>query len=534
MGRGIEINIASNTRDFVRGTTDAAQALDSVSDSLDDLARDADRSGDRLGDSLQDGARDGGRSVERLERNFRDLSDTARRETRQAGDAMARETRDGAERGGRAVRELGDEAKQNASETFSSFDGSIDGLLDGIQGTFGGVMSNLGPLGMAAGAAAAIGIGLISNAVQAGADYTEAMKERVSELTQEFIDTGVEAGPSLDYVIDRLQSLATETEDASTSLKDIRDAADRSGSSFKDLAQAYSGNADDLDKLVESNKEHLQALQDEADAVDTTTSKGSKRYSQLMDQIAGQEQYNGYLAESKKVADEAAEAEANYAAAGGPEMEAKKARIEALNEAYDDIVGSVDEFINKETGVFDVGAYIAAMQARTDALANYQSSLATSGLTDEAKAFLDSQGQEAAATLLAGYTAGTADQKAVLNDLWSEAGSESSGSFNSTFTESMPDEVDGPTVKVDADTTEAESKTGETEKKPREATVKVKADTKQAEADLAAVASKGRTSTITAAASTYAAGVALDNLVRNRTAEIVVNIRDRNGKLIEW
>lgn len=530
----LEVDIVANARDFQRTTRDVSDGLDGVADSLDDLARDAQRSGDRMGDGISDGAREGERGVERLERSFRDMSDSAQRETRSAGRDIERNVRDGSDRAREGVREIGEESASTAREAAASFDGSAQSIGDAFQEVAANAFAGFGPAGMIAGVAAAAGIGLIFAKIEEGAESTQAFKERVAELAAEFIETGDKGAVSLDFIIDKLKSMATETEDSATSLEDLRNVSDRSGSSFKDLADAYSGSADELDELVKKGKDHLKNLQDEADLVDTTTNAGVKKYKQLMDQIAGQEQYNAYMGEAQTAAEQAAEAEANYAAAGGPEMEAKQARIEALNESYDDIVGSVDEFIDAETGVFDVGAYITAMQARTDALANYQSSLAGSGLTDEAKAFLDSQGQEAAASLLAGYTSGTADQKAVLNDLWSEAGSESSGSFNSTFTESMPDEVDGPTVKVDADTTEAESKTGETEKKPREATIKAKADTRLAEQDLAAVASKGRTATITALAQTYAAGVALDNLVANRTAQITVNIRDRNGKLIEW
>lgn len=533
MGRGIEIDIALNTRDVARGASDVSSSLDDVADSLDDLAREADRSGDRLGDSLQDGAREGERGVERLERSFRDMADSARRESRSAGDDIDRNVRQGSDNARDGIREIGDESASTAKEAAASFDGSAESIGDAFQEVAANAFAGFGPAGLIAGVAAAAGIGVAIAAIQGGAEDAEKFKERIAELAGEFIETGDAGAASLEFMVDKLKELATETDDAATSLEDIRDVSDRSGSSFKDLAQAYAGSTDELDKLVEKGKDHLKNLQDEADLIDTTTNAGVDKYSNLMDQIAAQESYNSYMAEAKTVAEEAAEADANYAAAGGPEMELKAARLEALNDKYDEIAGSATDFINEETGIFDVSGYLASMEARIQALQDYNTQIGESALTEEAKSFLDEQGQTAAASLFAGYQSASDAEKARLNDIWSESGAENSGSYTSAFTDGLPSDVKGPDVKVEADTTKAEDAIEKVEKKERKSEIKVTANMSDAKKDIESFLAKERSLSIKVGLDLSGAEQQMSNFTnRSRTATVVGRIVDKNGRLI--
>jgi hypothetical protein len=72
------------------------------------------------------------------------------------------------------------------------------------------------------------------------------------------------------------------------------------------------------------------------------------------------------------------------------------------------------------------------MQARKQALEDYQSTLNTADLSPEAKKFLESQGQDAAAAFLQGYKGAAPDQKAELNRIWTEAGKANSGEYSTT------------------------------------------------------------------------------------------------------
>ena len=531
---GINISLLSDVRDFLRGTRDASTGIEEVADSLDDLVTDArtsaGRMGDELGDETRQGARDAERSLERVEDSFRDLADRARRETGQASDALARNTQQGTSRARRDLEELGSEARQNAAETFSSFDGSAQSFADGIQGTLGGIVSSLGPIGAVAGAAGALGIGLIMAELDKAEDRNEEFRASVSELAAEYIETGKVGAASVDFILDRMKQLATETEEGKTNLSDLYDVAQKSGSSFEDLADAYSGNTEAIDELLDSGREYLKQLEEQDNKNVSRTRSGKQVNKTIAEQTDAQKEYVGYLEEAKKTADEAAAAQEHYAAAGGPEMEAKAEAIGSIQDAVDDAAGSWEDYQDKESGAVDPAAYLAGLQARLEAASSYADNLAIaqSKLDPAAYQYLVDQGIDFA-PMLAAILAGGDEMITNFNNTFTTAAEAGKSAVEDT----LPDEFD-VTAKVDADTTEAETKTKETEKKPRETTVKAKADTKQAETDLAAVASKGRTATITAAASTYAADVALDNLTATRYADIIVNLKDRNGKTIEW
>jgi hypothetical protein len=85
--------------------------------------------------------------------------------------------------------------------------------------------------------------------------------------------------------------------------------------------------------------------------------------------------------------------------------------------------------VTAESGLFDVTAYLTAMQARETAIKDYQDTLNSSGLSDEAKGFLSEQGIESAALMLAGYKTAAPGQRAELDRIWTESSKTSSGAF---------------------------------------------------------------------------------------------------------
>jgi hypothetical protein len=425
MAKGISIGIAADTRDFSsdvrRGVLDP---LEDVSKALDDVGTDSDKSGAKLEKSL-DGARD---DTKKLEKSYKSLGDVIDKETSNAGRKLGDNVRSGTDKAEEGLTDLKQEAGSTAKEAAASFQG-IEDAGSALQEALANVFVGFGPAGAAAGIAAAIGVGILFSKLEEGKEETARFMEGVGELTTELIEMGRTGGPSIDYIVDRLKELATTTEDGETNLKDLADTADKAKRPFEDLAQAYAGSADDLDRLVKSNDDLLASLEEQAGAIDTSTNAGVKQYDAIQNQIAGQEKYNEYLHNGKDAADLAAEAAENYARSGAEEMEAKRAQIELINDAYDDAAGSATDFINDESKLFDTGAYIAAMQTRKTQLEEYQETLRTSALTPEAIAFLNSQGAEAAATFAAGYKAASPEQKAQLNAIWSEAGRENSGQY---------------------------------------------------------------------------------------------------------
>jgi ABC-type transporter Mla subunit MlaD len=442
----ISIDLLANATSFLRGAKDVEGALDDVADSLDDVARDAQRSGDKLGREYEGASRDVEDAGERLERTFKELRDTVQRETKSGGDSMKRNFKESTSAASRDLEELGNEAKANASETFSSFDGSAQSLVEGIQGTFGGIVSSLGPIGAAAGAAGAIGIGLMLAEFDKGTERNEEFRASVAELATEFIETGEIGAASIDFIVDRLRELATQTEDGKVNLADLNDAARDAGRGLDVLADAYGANRSEIEKIIDRERDLLEQYKlTEQGAMDSSR----EAFEAAQQRAQGQQKIVDELQRTRDMIVEAADAEAAYVAAGGPELERKAALVESLNDAYDDVAGSVEEYINEESGLFDVGAYITAMQEREQALRDYQTTLATSALSPEARDFLNDQGVEAAAQFLAGYQKATPEQQRELNRIWTESGRQNSGAYTGALTAGIPATIPGPRLTLE-------------------------------------------------------------------------------------
>lgn len=434
---GLTLDIAANTKQFQAGTKDVEKALDGVADALDDAARDSDK------------------ATERVEQSFRDLARTAERESRKVADDLSRNVNRGATNAKQAMQEVKAEGLANAAETFSSFDGSATSFVSGIQGTFGGLIAGLATVSPAlipVGVAGAAAIGLVSNAIGTSEERAEAFKTRVRELTLELIETGDIGKRSFSGIVDEIKGLATETDESKTNLADLRKIAETLHRPLSEVVDAYTRGGKPLQDLIDQSEEladieqeRYQALvsQDANDIYAPLVDGGAEYTRQLETQL-------GLMRDQKDALDTAQQAELDYLASGVTEFEAKVGLIDAVNQAYDDAAGSTETFISKETGLFDTAAYITAMQERETALRNYQTALATADLSSEAKAFLNEQGAEAAAQMLAGYTSAAPAQKTELNRIWTEAGRENSGSYVDELATGITGAtVDAPTVTFD-------------------------------------------------------------------------------------
>lgn len=481
MAKGISIGIASDTKEFAVGiNTGVISPLEDAVDVLSDVAKSGDRAGDQIGSSLDDAtrsadkleqsAKDVGRGTEagmkeaqvatsKFEDELRDavtglknVSTASKNSTKEVADDFEVSAREQKKLRKEAINEIGNEAKANAAETFSSFDGSAQSFVDGIQGTLGGLVSSLGPVGLAIGGAAAVGVGLISGAIQKGTEQTQAFKDRVGELTGQLIEAGSRGKRSVADLTSEVKSLATETDDSKTSLKDIKDISKNLDEPFKKVTTAYLNGGDALDNLIKKN----QGLQDIENArLNGLAAQGG--FAGTSKYLNDLEQQNGVLKAQKKAIEEAQQAQLDYLNSGATEFQVKAGLIDQLNTAYDESAGAVDNFINKETGLFDVSGYIAAMQARETAIADYKTALTTSGLTPEARAFLQSEGEETAAIQLQGYKNASPAQQAELNRIWSEAGKQNSGSYTKTLTDGLPKTIPGPTVVAGVDVSQAQA-----------------------------------------------------------------------------
>lgn len=538
--KGVEINVGSNVREFQRGTKDVEGALEDVADALDDVAKDADKAGRKMGDEIGDGARDASKSVERLERSFKEVADASKRETGRAGDAMKKNTKEATTQAAQDLGELKDEAIQNASETFSSFDGSVDSLVDGIQGTFGGIVSNMGAAGAVAGGLLAVGIGY---AVAQGESLAEAIttaKERSAELAGELIEVDgdlsqiqwaekvKEWGLAID---DSREWWEFWQEDARTAFDVASDYADKFGLSLKDVSLGLSGvDAAAATRSVKQLKDQVEDLTKARERSSQSTEREDlsaeiRAREKLIEKL---EQQGGVTEEAirqneiyAEIGDEVAAADEAAAAA----TDARNNAINSLQGEIDEAIGAWGEYVDAESGAIDPSAFIASMAAKREATSNFNSNVQALadqfGLTfEETQAILD-QGLDFAPHLQSILDSGFG--AAYVDEIRASVGA-------------GQDIIDGTqmTAKVttETDTSDAEAKLDKTATE-RKAPVKAETDTKAVELQLDAVATKTRTAKITASLDLSAAEAAMSRFVsRQRTATITAEVRTREGKLV--
>lgn len=450
---GFNLSIGADTRGFSSAIKSGLiNPLEDVEDAIDK----ASKSGDKVGEGLEEGMRKAQREtkdarddLDTLQNTIKDVNKAAKNfgvdGAKDIGDGVRRGTDDAKE----GFNELKDESKSSGREAAASFSGEFSDVGDLIQELAANVFSGFGPAGVIAGIAAAAGIGLVIAQFEKAGESSEAFKARVSELTQELIDVG-DGAVGVEYIVDKLKEMATATDDAETSLSDLRDVADKSGGSYEDLAKAVAGAGEDLDKLIESEKARKKALEE--------TNEEEQKGLAYRDKVGGDDprieqtqKYIEYLEQAKAAQNAAAENEKNYADANGPALAAKAELISNINDSYDEAAGGAEDFLDKETGIFDVQGFIDSMAQREQALRDYQETLATAALSPDAKAFISSQGVDSAATFLAGYKTATPAQQAELNRIWSEAGKTSSGTFSSNVRANLSQAGYAATVKLNPD-----------------------------------------------------------------------------------
>jgi cytochrome c551/c552 len=379
------------------------------------------------------------------------MSQTIQRTTTSSTNDFELSTREKTRLTKEGIKQIGDEAKQNAAETFSSFDGSAQSFVNGIQGTLGGLVSSMGPVGVAAGAAGALAIGLISGAIQNGTDQTAAFKQKASELAQAFIDAGKTGEISVDALVEKLKDLATTTDQDTTNLADLFDEVKTAGTnSYKAIAQAYAGNQKGLDQLVKTQQKRLDQLDAERQKTEAGNAGYAHATTELERQADAQTKIVGILRQAQSTAKEATKESDAYAASGAAELQIKKNLLDDVATGYDNVRSSAAQAATAEDGAFDVGTYLANVNAGKQALEQFKSNLSEIRLTPaEWTNFLglDEKTQEQLASAYASGDSKLQQQiRSSLSDSAGKGGSDATVKFSETF---KPEQKDALKIKVD-------------------------------------------------------------------------------------
>jgi hypothetical protein len=452
--------------DIRTGARVAERALDDVGDA-----------GREAGNDLERGLRDAQRETARTGAEYKDLAEEVRRATAEQRASGQHAFDPAAE----SVETFRDEAVSNLSEVASSFDGSVSSVFDLLQGTLGGVIADLGPLGLAAGTAAAAGVGLIGAAFSQAGEDQEAFKQRVDAMTGELLDEFYEVGDAVTAVDRKLRDWASDNEKYGVSLVDLQKDARTARIGFGDLAETIAtGTTPELRRMRGEIEESIDSLRKRAAAVDTTAGADRSAANAAGEQADRlQKELVPAINQSINANKNAAAAEEALASAQGMTVEQYRAYVEQTNvakQASEDFASTLTGVLSDaaestseklDNGAMNAGDYVKGLEERTAAAQQYASNVRAIGeqLPGDLFNFVRQQGPGFSQEI-ATYLSASPEQQAAIRAGW---------------------KID---AQVTADTSDVEAKTADqSRKKTKGPTSEVKADTSDVDEKVAA---KGR------------------------------------------
>lgn len=446
MPNGIGIGVGADTKEFAAA----------IKSGMIDPAEQAQKALEQIGDAANAGAddsqvafREQQRSTEQLRTDITQLNtqikEQARSSWKSSSDSAQRAVHETTE----GLDEVKDSARQNAIETAASFDGSFDSIAGGAQGLLSEMTAGFGPAGVLAGVVAAGAIGLITSQVDGLQQATEAERQQVANLEGQLIAAGDHGKRSIDDIHQAISDMATDTDgsQAVISLQKAWQAAHTAGADYESIVQSIaSADPASIDKALRAVSALGDQYQEAAKHASATGSAGTKAAYQQAD-AAGT--LVDALQKAKGQAQQAERAQELAAKAGISNWQRKADLISQLSGSYDDAAGSIDDYLDKESGMLDVQKYINAMDKRAEALASYKDDLLKADLTPEAKSFLESQGADSASAMVAGYKKASPGQREALDRIWTAAGRKNVQSYAQAVGSDLEDmQLQGPRIEL--------------------------------------------------------------------------------------
>lgn len=171
-----KLSLVADVRQWLKGTQDVEKSIDDIADSLDDLAKETKADSDKAADTLA--------------RDFKNAFDKVKTESKQTGKKLGDNMKHGTKEAGEGFDDLKDEANQSAKEAAASFSGEFEDVSDYIQEVLAQALAGFGPVGAAAGLAAAAGIGMLVSYLQNAEEEAHAATDRVIDLSNAIKEAG--------------------------------------------------------------------------------------------------------------------------------------------------------------------------------------------------------------------------------------------------------------------------------------------------------------------------------------------------------
>lgn len=229
--------------DLDKGARDFDQLGDAGRRALDDIDDVVDRAGKRIRD-YGDDSRDTARKVVRA---FDDIKDASRKSVRGIDDDL--------DKAGEGLDEFKDEARSSGREAAASFGGGFEDIGDFVQETAANAFGGFGPLGAAAGIAAAAGIGIITKAFGDSKQKAEEARAAVSDWIQAYVDG---FGQIREATIEaKLNEFA---EDGGKKLREFGQAARAAGVDVADYQRAQAGDLEAQKRVADQYEKQSRKL----------------------------------------------------------------------------------------------------------------------------------------------------------------------------------------------------------------------------------------------------------------------------------
>lgn len=232
--------LMADVSQVIKGTADVGQAIDEVADSLDALGK--------------DGAKEADDAAHKLESSFKEAFDKVQDQTKQTGRKLGDDVSDGARKAAGGVSDMKDEARQSVRETAASFSDVTD-ALDLVQEIAANAFVGFGPAGMAAGALAAIGIGMVKAQLDRSKEEADDFVEKVHEMSAALRETGGVAetiADSMDDIVDEKEWYEFWQKIPLDRLQLWKQAVDEVGVSWSDVLAASGGDLEAYDRVVQT------------------------------------------------------------------------------------------------------------------------------------------------------------------------------------------------------------------------------------------------------------------------------------------
>jgi uncharacterized coiled-coil DUF342 family protein len=269
-----------------------------------------------------------------------------------------------------ATKKLGDSAKQNFKEMAGNFTGNVSQMGDATQQFVSESLMGLGPAGIAAGIAAAAGIGLIRGKLDEIKENAKQTSHDVAGITDSLL--GLDDGASaVDLVNDKLREFATTAgEDGKSVLQNLKDDANSTGIAWEQYARGMAGGSEEIAAsldAIKAKRDELSAQQD-AHVRQYGTMDGAiqSQINELDDQRDGlihvaQEQRDG--ADSATLYQEATEGTSD---ASRDATDALKDQLDALQQLQGVQIDASEAQVRFQQAIADASAAITENGQTTD------------------------------------------------------------------------------------------------------------------------------------------------------------------------